>query len=162
MKYLLFTSFAFLLFSGCQESSKWEQSAEPMEFRIPPNFAGPVLVTGQGKDLVFDQLVIIACDLDKLGEVRQLDRNRFLAGKKTLVEKPFASLFLENTNLDEYGAWGKRYVELLPDSPAGQVAKKLDCGFDFAIYFVGYGEDAKHFFEDSLAVPNLLLSIEAK
>ncbi len=144
-------------FMGCQRNDNWRESAGPMEFEIPPSFEGAVLIVGQGRRQVFDNLLIMVDDLDQIGMLRNVRSNRFMRGENILIENPVASLYLPNTDLSEFTVWGKRYTELLPSSPAGLAANELGCGYEFAVYFVGNGVDAKHFFDNSAAVAELIL-----
>jgi hypothetical protein len=144
------------LLVGCQRDQQWGHSAKPLEFIIPPNFEGLVLIAGQGQPMVFDDLVILVADLSEFNKVRDVGSTRFVRGEEILVERPHSILFLPGANLSPFAAWGVSFSKINSDSPAGHAATELGCGHDFAIFFVGNGESAKQFFENSSAGEFLL------
>jgi len=129
-----------------------------MEFFIPPDFKGILLVFSKGRPMVFDDLCILVDDIEEMGKVRAIELNRFIRGSDVLIERPVATLYLPEAELEEFAIWGKRYAEVLPESQAGVVLSDFGFGKDFVMFFVGKGEDAKHFFNDSSKVSDFIIS----
>ena len=122
--------------------------ADPIMLNLPIDFEGPILVANQGNGCLYENFFLLVHDLKDLSVVRETSVNKFVLGKKEYTEKPFALLYTHEPSLQDYGIWGKRHVTFSENGYLARDLKELKCGYKFALYYLGKGNDAKIFFDN--------------